>query len=93
MDRLTSYVNETDKVKGQLHEVFEPSFDWKECVRQAFILQKLNYIHENPCRGAWSLVANPQDYEHSSAGFYMLNQQGKYEVINYKELEDIDLTK
>lgn len=52
LNKLALFVNETDRAKGQLHEVFEPSFDWKECFRQAFISQKLNYIHENPCRGA-----------------------------------------
>jgi REP element-mobilizing transposase RayT len=52
LEKLASLVNNTDKTKGQHHEVFEPSFDWKECRQQSFILQKLNYIHENPCRGA-----------------------------------------
>jgi REP element-mobilizing transposase RayT len=93
LTRLASLVNETDRSKGQLHEAFEPSFDWKECFTEKFTTQKLNYIHENPCRGAWNLATNPYDYEHSSAKFYMLHQQGRYEVTHYRELADIDLTK
>src|SRR5690606_17851987 len=66
---LESYVNKTDRKRGKLHEVFEPSFDWKECYTDDFIEQKLNYIHENPCRGKWDLAIRPWDYVHSSAKF------------------------
>jgi REP element-mobilizing transposase RayT len=77
LNALASLVNDTDKTKGQHHAAFEPSFDWKECIGKSFILQKLNYIHENPCRGAWRLAASPHDYEHSSAKFYSLHMQGR----------------
>ena len=39
-----------EKLKGKLHEFFEPSFDWKMCDTENFVDQKLDYIHENPCR-------------------------------------------
>lgn len=90
---LSSYVNTTEKNRGKRHEVFEPSFDWKECYDEKFIEQKLNYIHENPIRGTWALVAQPEDYIHSSAGFYATGKTGVYEVMNYMELQDVDLTK
>jgi REP element-mobilizing transposase RayT len=93
LNKLATCVKETDRSKGQLHEVFEPSFDWKECFKPAFISQKLNYIHENPCRGTWNLAINPQEYKNSSARFYILGQHGKYEITSYTELADIDLTK
>ena len=76
-----------------MHDVFEPSFDWKECYSDNFIEQKLNCIHENPCRGKWDLVTQPWDYIHSSAKFYYHGVQGVYPVISYMELQDIDLTK
>jgi REP element-mobilizing transposase RayT len=50
---LSTQVNDTDSRRGKLHEVFEPSFDWKECRSNKFIDQKLEYIHANPCRGIW----------------------------------------
>jgi REP element-mobilizing transposase RayT len=93
LEQLASYVNATDKRRGKLHEVFEPSFDWKECTSDKFIEQKLNYIHENPCQGEWSLASQPQDYLHSSARYYLMGEHGAYEVMSYTELEDIDLTK
>jgi hypothetical protein len=31
LTQLSSFVNKNEKLKGKLHEVFEPSFDWKEC--------------------------------------------------------------
>ncbi|MEO7991211.1 MAG: hypothetical protein ABI663_16795 [Chryseolinea sp.] len=90
---LSSYVNTTEKQRGKLHEVFEPSFDWKECDSQKLIEQKLDYIHENPCRGNWELVKQPEDYVHSSAGYYATGKQDRYEVTSYMELEDVDFTK
>lgn len=39
-----------------------------------FFFQKLNYIHLNPVRGNYKLVSDWREYEHSSAGFYELQQ-------------------
>jgi REP element-mobilizing transposase RayT len=90
---LSTSVNDTDKKRGKLHEVFEPSFDWKECRSSKFIDQKLEYIHANPCRGAWNLVREEYEYTHSSAKYYQTGGQGVYIVTNYADLEDIDLTR
>ncbi len=92
LDQLSSFVNQTDRKREKLHEVFEPSFDWKECTGNKFIEQKLNYMHENPCRGKWSLAIEPAMYRHSSAKYYLTGVQGEYPVTNYTDLEDIDLT-
>jgi REP element-mobilizing transposase RayT len=89
---LSSYVNTTDGERGKLHEVFEPSFDWKECRSKEFTAQKLDYIHDNPCRGEWNLAKSPIDYQHSSARYYLTGTQGIYPVTNYSELKDVDLT-
>lgn len=93
LSQLEAFVSKADKRRGKIHEVFEPSFDWKECVSEKFITQKLNYIHNNPCSGKWQLVHQPQEYIHSSAKFYITGFQGIYEVLNYSMLDDIDLTK
>ena len=45
----------------------------KECWSEHFFLQKLNYIHSNPCQPHWNLAAFPDDYKWSSAGFYEKN--------------------
>jgi len=91
LKQLSEGVNTTDKRRGKLHEVFEPSFDAKECRSRKFIDQKLAYIHGNPCAGKWNLAASPNEYEHSSAGYYVTGEQGIYPVTNVSELEDINL--
>jgi REP element-mobilizing transposase RayT len=89
LDELSNLVTASDKKKGKLHEVFEPSFDWKECISDEFTETKLNYIHNNPCSGKWNLEKSPQDYNNSSAKYYETGQQGVYEVFNYKDLDDV----
>ena len=89
--QLENAVNNSDKKKGKLHEVWEDSFDWKECNTAKFIMQKIDYMHNNPCTGKWQLAANSIEYIHSSAKFYLSGQQGIYPVLNFRELDDIDL--
>ncbi|MEO7486320.1 MAG: hypothetical protein ABIU77_04440 [Ferruginibacter sp.] len=92
LEQLENAVNMSDKKRGKLHEVWEDSFDWKECISDAFTWQKLDYMHENPCAGKWRLAENAIGYIHSSARYYILGAQGFYPVLNFKELYDIDLT-
>ena len=91
LKQLNRWVNNTQKADDKQHEVFEPSFDWKECRTEKFIVQKLNYIHNNPC--AAGLCSLPEEYKHSSARFYITDEQGIYAVTSFMELRDIDLTK
>ena len=93
LSQMQSMVNNTQKEDNKLHEVFEPSFDLKECRTSAFIQQKLNYMHWNPCKGDNKLVELPEQYIHSSAKLYITGEQSIYPVTSYMELEDIDLTK
>jgi len=67
---LKAGVSMAEQKKGQLHKVFEESFDLKICKTQSFIKQKLDYIHRNPCSKKWKLVENPINYKHSSMKFY-----------------------
>ncbi len=92
IELLQSSVKATDRKRNKKHEVWEDSFDWKECISNEFIEQKLNYIHENPCREKWQLAEEPASYSYSSALFYLTGGQGLYEVFNYLALADIDLT-
>ncbi|MFX5084670.1 hypothetical protein ABTC40_18720, partial [Acinetobacter baumannii] len=43
--KLKWEVNMSDRKRNKLHEVWEDSFNWKECRINAFLRQKLNYIH------------------------------------------------
>ncbi len=91
LDQLSKAVNASDRKRGKLHEVFEPSFDIKECFTKKFTIQKLNYIHNNPCSGKWNLSGCPENYIHSSAGFYSNGIQGLFPVSSIMEVIDIDL--
>jgi REP element-mobilizing transposase RayT len=93
LDRLQNAVTQSDRIRNKRHEVWEDSFDWKMGEGQEFMQQKLDYMHDNPCRSKWNLAASPVDYPHSSAGFYIEHATGLYPVLNYMQLEDIDLTK
>jgi REP element-mobilizing transposase RayT len=70
LDILHAGVSKQERKKGQIHKVFEESFDAKECDSKDFTFQKLNYIHYNPVRGKWQLTRDYTEYEHSSASFY-----------------------
>jgi hypothetical protein len=70
LERLYSAVKKTEKKKGQIHKVFEDSFDAKECHTEKFIFQKLQYMHLNPVSKKWNLVNDFIDYQYSSAAFY-----------------------
>ena len=76
--KLAEAVTKSDKDRGKKHQVFERSFDCKQITSQHFFLQKLSYMHNNPCSGIWNLVNNPVDYIHSSAGYYLNGEQGIY---------------
>lgn len=93
LEKLSLDVSKRDEKRGKLHEVFEESFDWKECRSDKFIDQKLDYMHDNPCKGVWNLAGSPADYQHSSAEFYLTGKQGVYLITHCGELKDIDLIK
>ncbi len=55
LEFLHGAVTKTESKKGQVHKVFEESFDAKGIYNEKFFLQKLNYIHHNPVNdnGIW----------------------------------------
>ncbi len=69
---LAAACTEKERAKGQLHKVFEPSFDAKPIYTIDFLYQKLDYMHHNPVTGKWQLCNEFTDYPHSSAAFYEL---------------------
>jgi REP element-mobilizing transposase RayT len=93
LNTLSDTVTTSDKKRGKLHQVFQPSFDCKNCYSENFLEQKLQYIHENPCRGKWNLADTPSEYIHSSAKYYATGVHADYVVTNYKELYDVNLSK
>jgi len=87
LQQLVEAVSLKERAKGQLHKVFKESFDAKAIDSEAFLMQKLNYIHLNPFRGNYQLVKDWRVYEHSSASFYELQQIGHFIPLHFKDLE------
>jgi hypothetical protein len=85
LDVLHGAVKKREEKKGQIHKVFEDSFDAKECYSEEFIFQKLQYIHHNPVSKKWNLAGDFADYEHSSASFY---EGGKKRYENLVHVND-----
>ena len=84
--QLAAGVKESERKRGQLHKVFEDSFDAKQCVSTEFIYQKLDYIHHNPTSGKWMLAADFLHYEHSSAAFYEDGKSGYSKLLRVEEV-------
>ena len=80
-------VTDKEKQRKKKHRVFEVSSDIKPCYTEKFLLQKLNYIHNNPIAGKWKLAKFPEEYFHSSAAFYMLNR--KHDFITLTHWKDV----
>ena len=89
LEQLASNVEAVRKQNKKRHEVWELSFDWKDCRSNQFIYQKLDYMHRNPMVKKWTLCNNPLEYMHSSAKFYITGEQGFYPVTNFMEMEDV----
>ena len=81
--KLNLACSAVEKKKGQLHKVFEPSFDAKPIITIFFLYQKLAYIHNNPVSGKWTLAETFMDYEHSSVGFYEKNVHNEKVVLRH----------
>ena len=78
--KLLKFFNANARIKDNAkHKVFEDRYDSLLIETHKFFLQKLNYIHRNPCQENWNLVEKPEDYKHSSTSNYILGK-GVYEV-------------
>ena len=85
LQQIQTSVRNTDRNRGKKHEVWIKGFDVKECRMESFILQKLNYIHQNPVSGKWKLCESAQDYLHSSCLFYFNGEHRYYKVSDYRD--------
>jgi len=84
LDFMQREVKASDRKNKKRHEVFQPSYDAKECFSLDFIKQKLQYMHKNPVSKKWSLADSYLDYPHSSARFYSLGEEN-----SWFELKDV----
>jgi REP element-mobilizing transposase RayT len=85
LNQMKEAVIDKDRRRNKKHELWQGTFDVKECRTEKFILQKLNYIHNNPCAERWKLANKPYEYLHSSARFYDGDKNG-YRVKDYLDV-------
>lgn len=85
---LRSGVSANEAKKGQVHKVFESSFDAKECYSIKFIDQKIEYMHNNPVSGKWQLANDFTEYEHSSASYYERSVKRYEKLVNVYDVVD-----
>lgn len=74
-NRISRYLKAT---KSRLNinngKIWEDDYIAKEIFTTQFLMQKLEYIHQNPCKPPWGLAENPEEYPWSSARFYSTDQ-------------------
>jgi len=74
-NRISRYLNATkSKLDIDNGKIWEDDYIGKEIYKTPFLMQKLEYIHQNPCKIPWILAENPEDYPWSSARFYLTDQ-------------------
>lgn len=64
---LSSYQS---SASNKAHEFWQPDSQAFPLYQRATIKQKINYIHNNPVNGKWSLASSANTYRFSSANFY-----------------------
>ena len=67
--------------KKQKYRIWSRDVDIKNVVTPEFLIQKAEYIHQNPLKGKWAdflKIERPEDYEYSSARFYLKDAEDKY---------------
>ena len=81
-DLLKEYnVNDADRA----YQFWERNPLVKECFTEKFFLQKLDYIHHNPCQLKWNLADLPENYYWSSASFYELQDNRFPWLTHYRQ--------
>ncbi len=61
--------------KDRIYHIWERRPMWIHIENSMILEQKLDYIHNNPLQNKWKLCASPEDYEWSSASYYLSEQK------------------
>jgi REP element-mobilizing transposase RayT len=77
--KLKLFKNKASTIDGAHHKCFMNRYDSLIIQSHKMFLQKLNYIHNNPCSEYWGLAERQEDYKHSSASNYICGH-GVYDV-------------
>lgn len=81
-DLLAFFARRQDHDEQKAHQVWQP-IQPKNVFSTAFLIEKLEYVHNNPIAKHWHLVADRADYGYSSACFY---DRGETPIV---EVDDV----
>ena len=70
----------------QEFKVWDDEYVAKEVFSPAFLLRKVEYIHNNPLQPHWQLVERAEDYVWSSARFYLLDAPPLIPISDVRKL-------
>ena len=71
-------VNSSDRK----YQVWERNSLGISLTKERFLIQKLNYIHNNPVKAG--LCKYPEEYKYSSARFYICNEKDWDFLVHYR---------
>jgi len=78
-DLLEIFQKKANHKKGAKHKAFQDRYDSKIIETESLFIEKLNYIHRNPCVEKWQLAGLPEEYVYSSASNYA-SGNGVYQI-------------
>ena len=58
------------EAKDRAYQIWERNSLSIDLWSEKLFIQKLEYIHNNPCKYPWHLSTYPEEYKYSSAKFY-----------------------
>jgi len=76
---LNNFKGNLKKGSNAKHRIFKDKYNSLIIQSNRFFLEKLNYIHNNPCQEKWNLCDYPENYKYSSASNY-ITEKGNYEI-------------
>jgi len=86
-ERVLSFLQEAvRRPRKQTYAVWEDEYMARDIVSTRFLLQKMEYVHNNPIQPHWRLVDRAEDYEWSSARFYTCGEPVVVPVSDAREL-------
>jgi putative transposase len=75
------YVDDADRV----YQFWERDPMVKECFSEPYLIQKLEYIHNNPFQPHWQLAKCTNDYKFCSASFYESGKTDFEWLVHYRD--------
>ena len=81
--RLLKFFRESARRRSdRSHLVWEDAIA-KPILTEKYLIEVVEYIHNNPCKAPWNLAGDRSDYRYSSAGFY---DRGEIPLISVADI-------